>query len=131
MITDKDAHQDTSTSKVAEPKNVQDVIKLPIQEIKAPKEEICQKLSRVSIVDITEDTPVKNQVLIKEEIQAEEEKDISLPSSNIVLLKVIDYPKIDDTSTVNTTPTKSEVVTIDMLAGISTTKEQDPSTPTQ
>lgn len=98
-----------------------------IQEEDAPKEEKSAKLPTITIFDITEDTPMKTQVLTEEEIQAKVEKDTSFSSNNIVLLKVMDYPQIEDTSTINTIISSPQVVIVDMLAGISTSEAQDQS----
>lgn len=125
LLFDKDEDKGSSTSKDVEPAIELNVMGSPILEIEAPKAEEIQKVLEVHIVDITEDTPIKNQILTKEDIQAKKEKDTSLLGNNTILLQVKAYLTIDETSTVNITPAKSAVVTVDMLAGTRTTEEQD------
>lgn len=81
LLSDKDEGKGANTSKVVEPE-----IKQNKMETGTPKEVEDQDKSEVHIVDITEESPIKNSVLIEADLKTEEENDISLPSSNTVLL---------------------------------------------
>ena len=74
-------------------------------------------------MDIPEESPIKNSFLTEDDLKNISATNKSLPSSNTILLQVMDYPTISSTLSANGNPTMPEVVTIDQLVDTSLTEE--------